>query len=447
MASVPFKRIPNDIFIQIIIQTKRNSEKNGHLFSYLLVNKQWYEATIPILYGNIVLNSSTLGPFIKCLDLSKCSSHVRSLTIRTQLSLTRNDTWGEVLDDDPSHSEEDRQLCRLLSNLDNLSSFSLKVSKFCRPISRSALVGIINALPESCICLEIESQHDPRGTVEKDHVCDAIRNILPRMRHIRLRFGAMCGSLFVDQSRPDEYLRLPHLRTLVVNCLLPDRGGLPLQVCGLNDNLTSSMYDHNPNPAWPSVTSSLEHLVEKEGAIPRVAKVYAIMMADYDFSDKSLWPAYIRSDMLAKESLAIPHQNMPQWGTNIGRYFVRFEGGRDLVCGEPTAGALAEGRLWRDVVGGARLPAEVLEAERLGKPSFATGCVEDPLWVTIFKEYQKESEENLELWYETQTGVRLIEPEKRIGKDRYLLLDPAREITPPGWIRVGSKNILEKVKD
>jgi hypothetical protein len=40
--------------------------------------------------------------------------------------------------------------------------------------------------------------------------------------------------------------------------------------------------------------------------------------------------------------------------------------------------------------------------------------------------------------------MRLLEAQMRSGPDTNLSLDQIRELTPPGWTRVGENNMLER---
>ena len=101
--------------------------------------------------------------------------------------------------------------------------------------------------------------------------------------------------------------------------------------------------------------------------------------------------------------------------------------------------ALSEGFVWKDDVGGARLPAEMLDAERDRISSFATGCVESRLPAQNGKEWaaQAVAEHSMVAlstqWRnEEMVGERLFSAEKRIGNDYN---GPIKEITPAGWKR------------
>lgn len=65
------------------------------------------------------------------------------------------------------------------------------------------IARLLGALSQSCIDLEINMQgrdDDPRcyfgPTFGSAHLCDSIRMLLPRIRHLRLRLGSLCPDFF-----------------------------------------------------------------------------------------------------------------------------------------------------------------------------------------------------------------------------------------------------------
>lgn len=430
MAVTPLSSLPNDILVEILVQVKRASETNQNLVSCLLVSRRWNISTTPILYGNIALKHSNLDAFVEQLSVSKYGSHVRSVTI----SLQPSDNISQAA-----------QLVPLLAQLNNLLSFSLWLSKdYSGSFSQTTLVRLLNALPVSCTNLEIDTHGCYlRAQGEQVHLCDVIRKVLPRMQHVRFRVRA-CERLFTEPSDPNNQISLPNIRTLIVNCSRPP--GLPLATCEVGDNVPK--YHGHPDLAWTRVTSGLEKLVDTEGAVPKDAKIYAFITSDWDDNDRSLWQAHIRADMVAKESWALPHRSIWMEAMIRGSWLIRLPNRQELMSTSPNIEALAEGRLWREVVGGARLPAAILEDERLGKSSFATGCVETPLAIKTSQQWRQDNpKKSSPHWYnEGLTGMRLVEPDKRSGKDRYLSLDQIREFTPLGWNRVGMNDVLERAE-
>ncbi|ORY00900.1 hypothetical protein BCR34DRAFT_637760 [Clohesyomyces aquaticus] len=209
MVSRPFTVLPTDVLVQIIIQLKRGSETNNDLLSCLRVSRRWYDSAMPVIHGNIVLHGRNLT---KCLDqanMSRLSSCVRSATVRLEAHI-----WM------PYPNSLLIRLNPLIGSLENLMSFSIGHAnsnhRQVMGVYQETLVDLVLGLPASCIDLEIDmygyhlSKHRPQT-----HLCDAIRKILPRMRHLRLRLDRMCGSLFINPSTETPEASLPNLKTLI----------------------------------------------------------------------------------------------------------------------------------------------------------------------------------------------------------------------------------------
>jgi hypothetical protein len=71
----------------------------------------------------------------------------------------------------------------------------------------------------------------------------------------------------------------------------------------------------------------------------------------------------------------------------LGSWLNRLPNGDEFMSGSTNIKAFAESQLGRDAIGSVTLPAEILENERLGRPSFATGCVELPLAFKISQQW------------------------------------------------------------
>ncbi|KAH7064043.1 hypothetical protein BKA63DRAFT_177750 [Paraphoma chrysanthemicola] len=420
MARQEFSRLHSDALIAVIVQVKTTSANYQDLFACLLVNRQWCAATAPILYGNIALTDRSLANFASQLNLAACGQRINSIT----LSLGSNEPVATA-----------GQLVPLLSHMSNLRSCSLRFTSW-EKLPQNILVDLIEALPDSCTSLELDTLgEDFRGPGLKGHVCEALRKVLPRMRHVRVR-ACLCEQLFVDPVNP---LSLPNMRTLVVNCSKPP--GLVLPRCDHRKNFESERL------VWRAIKSGFETIVDTDPHISKDAKMYMFVCTDRDDNDFTLYQAYICADMVAKESRALPYFSVWMESAIRGSWLVRTSNGDELMSTSLNIEAIAEGKLWRDTTDGARLPAEILEDERLGRSSFATGCVERPMEVRTAQQWREDNpRKSCELWQsEKKAGVKLLEAERRTGRDAYLSLEQLQEATPPGWKRVReNNNVLEK---
>lgn len=117
----------------------------------------------------------------------------------------------------------------VLAQMTNLATFSLSITLFGQYTPHKDTVGLIlSALPKSCINLELDLDikfNDADTGLA--HVCEAIRDLLPRLHNLRLNIGTLCPGLFspnlaMDGSIKDEthfQARVyKSLKSLVINC-------------------------------------------------------------------------------------------------------------------------------------------------------------------------------------------------------------------------------------
>lgn len=426
MGHIELSDLPNEILAQIIPEVKRCNTSNSSLLACLLVSRRWHDITLSVLYCNVVLRLDvTLQKFVEQFEVDKYASLVRSLTIRHGSS-------GREIQDISIPLEDNllKRLAAIIQHLPKLSSFSLLVYP-----SSEAFCELLDALPPSCISLEVDTmitgythRHSAPSKGPKFHTCDSIYNLLPRLQDLRIRKLEMCEHMFARPAPSSTWIpaALPKMKTLLVNCDLPQ--GYHIVRCW-KEMLTwpSQVF------SWSCLTSVLESLVARPNSTLPDAKLYIMTCARTSGVDQSIWPTLIRTEMLAKESLAFPYRRIQMESSS---WLVRLHDGRELLGTLDDIEALTEGQVWRDVVGGARLPASVLAAEAEGKPSYATGCVEKPLQVKTSEQWREENPKkgNALWWNERLAGTRLLEVEFRKG-DKYLNTNNVVEGTPDGWMR------------
>ena len=432
MTTSSFSNLPNDVLFDILEQLKRINDTTQDLTSCLLVNRCWWEATTPLLYGNIALTDNALLLFCEHLDVGRYAAYIHSMTISFQ---------PHVYED----VEQVSQLVPLLSHFTNLRCFSFWLGKGHHDlVPQSILVQLVEALPPSCTNLEVDTfGYDARAEGDATHLCDSLRRVLPRMQHVRLRVRS-CEALFTDPLTPDQTISLPHLKSFIYTCARPPGTPLPTCRCLGPSPITHDYHDL----LWSTVTSNLSRLVAIPNAVPADAQVYAFTTTDRNDNDLSLWQAHICADMRAQTSLALPHRAVWMEAIIRGSCVLRLYDGTEVMSVPTNIEAVAEGQLWRQVRGGARLPAVVLADARAGKASFAVGCEEKPLaYLKTSTQWREENpRKKLRTWVnEESMGIKLVGAEVRKGKDEYLSLEMVREVTPEGWRRVGMNDVLEEI--
>jgi len=478
MASSGLAVLPDDIIILIATCVKQKNSTNTDLRSFVLVCKRWYQLSLHIFYGNIALRNASLERFTNSFIASAHGQYVRSLTLRVEAdpvinshivpffpniaAIPFNGASGfaasrgkDITSVQASLHDRIMRFIPLMPRFGNLASFSLLVERSeWRSISRTVILALLNALPESCTNLELDTRgQDHREENEQVHLCDAIRNILPRMHNVRIRLGAMCcamfgtGEILGPSAKIFAPITLPKLKSLTVNCVLPL--GSKIQQCGQHDYTTGgkgSQWDGAV--AWPSVTNSLARLVEEGAESFNRTNIYVMNGTACNAISQDCQTA-IRADMIEKEAWAFPSFFYGASFGEMGSYLMRLNNDLEVVVAKlDDIEVLAEGQLWKDVFGGARLPAKILDAEKNGLPSFATGCVESPLPIMTTKEWTKQNLNVLRCKVrrnERKTQMKLMLAEKRTG-NHYLSVQPIKEITPKGWVRTHAGTVLTRAR-
>jgi len=350
------------------------------------------------------------------------------------------------------------RLATKIRELVNLSSFSL-YSPFrqAASISRGAIISLLEALPSSCASLELDTAgYDGRHSDRNDdeaHICDSLRAVLPRMRYARIRISTMCSAMFgfgpdphINNNFPDasedededarfQPISLKNMRSLLVNCV--SENWYALQRCSASDWNHTHLNPGSPRSSWLSITAALERLVETEGAICQDANIMVMgHTVHHDSTDMAIWQAYIRANIVAKESHLLPHRLVCKKDI-ADPWLVRIPGPKDLLTSAINIEPLAEDYNWVPLYGGSRLPRAIAEDEMRGRRSIATGCVSMPAYLKPSHKWLQENPgQFVTHWLnENMCGRKLFQAEVRVGDQEYLSLEPIREITPGGWVR------------
>ncbi|KAI1932908.1 hypothetical protein LOZ65_000515 [Ophidiomyces ophidiicola] len=417
--------LPREIFLEILVQFKRASCIRS-LLNCLLVCRSWRDAALPLLYGNVVLSGLNLLTFCEGFNPAY-GSHVRSVTLK--IGHDHGSSKGE-LDDGL------RRFSGLLSKLERLSTLSFHVSSgFLYDISHGILLSLVQALPESCVNLEIDTHHYdvPSAAVADGHLCEQIRHILPRMRHVRLSLRYICSALIgtgpllpcpANDAKIFSPIALPNIQNLVVSCASAARCRLPKRCQHL------VQHEADQSTGWDSVTQALKLLV-KNKRYSDSAKFFVFSSIPGDDDDRSQYDTLVCTEMVSQTTLAFPIRFVAMTDSNDG-WLLRTQTGQDILSFSWALRDFAEGEAWRDTIGGGRFPAEVLRRGQF----FSTICVEKKLPILsqeMFKDlYPRKS---CDLWTNEQTaGKALLIPETRTG-ETYLSRTPLSEATPSGFVR------------
>ncbi|KAK9418335.1 putative F-box domain-containing protein [Seiridium unicorne] len=234
--------IPPELLDSIFVST-RELHGFGSPFPCLLVCKKWSTLARHVLWRHVVLDAETFSRFLTtCSNVGNVLPAVRSITIRIS-PLTEIHVYHPGHRPPPStdsspmdkyiHAERqlNSNLCKLReimrTSMKEIVSFSLATpgppivfprgykSKFF--IDAGEIDGILQALPLSCVALELETYGFERRVIpnsNEPHLCPSIRKVMPRLRHLRLALGSVCSDLHIES---DVVTQCPELQTLCIS--------------------------------------------------------------------------------------------------------------------------------------------------------------------------------------------------------------------------------------
>lgn len=167
----------------------------------------------------LVNNITDFQASINRVQQEAADVHSLSITIDPIALVDLDGDSGDLLGASEStqqlwHLLED--LATLLPSLANLHSFNLRVQKGDNQFSlpRPLLATLLSSLPPTCTSLELDTSGSDRGEPNPRtlHLCETIRDILPRLTHLRLDLSTLCPKAF-DLKTPS-----PHLKILTTSC-------------------------------------------------------------------------------------------------------------------------------------------------------------------------------------------------------------------------------------
>ncbi|KAI1651203.1 uncharacterized protein F4817DRAFT_325435 [Daldinia loculata] len=398
--------LPLELLAMILV-TVKSSAGVSDLLCCLRVCKRWHDVGISKLYRHVVLDCRSITRFRETFNLRE-AVRVRSLTVRAT-RLPRDGVY---------RIDEDLILFTdVLTKLDNLSTFS-----FCTPppvrfdVYRiwQALFSLIDALPHSCVNLELDlmayHRHFPRTRrANFVHICDKLRCLLPRMHHVHLKLPVICpdvlSSLSTNSDNSPTPIKLPNLQTLFIHCKYASR---MIITCGLG-SATS----------WMSMTSILQKLADRPEACPPSASLFALGGTRYT-RGSTLRDAFILAELRSRTSRAFPIVVL-----NSGGWLMRMGDGKGVVSssGEHITKVVEE-VAWKTLVGGARLPSVIAENEDEPTQGLLPPLYEESYWRAMNPEKTCQTWEN-----ESLTGTIMLDAEVRQDPATYLDLNHIVEKT------------------
>lgn len=331
---------------------------------YALINclrtcRLCYNVGLPLLYDRITVESFWPHRFLHQFPSEKLEM-VNFVTLSITASPADRPNVGGTICVVESRL---RELAALLPRMINLSTFSFNFQDFepnhPRPIRihRSIICKLVENLPTSCVNLEIDANGlDDMGT-NPLHLCDRLRDVLPRLQHLRLRMAEICPGIFATGFNQDgttaqqstiTRVVAPFLKTVMINCCAYQG---PARACGTQDGMDA----HIP---------LLQRLHEFAacGSFPAIERLWLVhkpRLGDVG----SQYRYYKRCDIMQNQTWCIPliHGYCSNGDTGRSCFSRTPEGQEVFSFGVSTLEQLVEEQTWKITPGSGRVPSADIE--------------------------------------------------------------------------------------
>lgn len=430
MMTVSINQLPLEVLVTIFDHVKhplmvscfKQAKPDPTIFSCLLSCKKWHDIALLIIYHDISLHNDNLTSFIRCFFRPTTLTQVRSLTVSANLwdvfspreSFSQPEIQEQASAMAASLVSATNELPRILAQMMNLGTFSLSmILQREDMVCKDAIASVLSVVPESCVNLELNLRYKLKGA-ESVHSCETIRNLLPRLNHLRLDMPTICPDIFAPSLAADSPTsKTPiykSLQTLIIN---GDRG--QIKICEKEGKLRQN--------AVPTLVKSLRTLFQ-HGGFPHAKRIWVLERHDGNDMNRAAFDAWNRRDIINNKTWKLP------WTNLVGRFhsydilFTRTPEG-DHITFTPMAHAqIGEAQTWKETITGSRLPDAEIQRKKNAVKSAAASLAE-------YRQIRPKG--SCDLWTgEKATGVRLVEAEEREGLDD---TSPIIELTPPGWKR------------
>ncbi len=443
-------RLPPEIFTQILLQLVVSRD----LFSLIRVLqccKAWQIAGSRLLYRDIVLTNERLSRFTRRFN-DHHSHLVRSLTISIDPFEQAQDNTGQPLGDiiqtrmnGGNHSrglwQVMEQLSKQIKGMRNISvlAFRITIKSSCRGfwIPSPIITTLLHSLPESCTSLEIDTRGFDSNIPGTAHVCNEIRKILPRLRHLRLCLFAMCPSLFgeglIAGEREINFSAFkptpaPLLETLFINCI-PQTSRYPRSnICYTFKENLRFRGDRLDLEARTALNEAL--CLARDALCYPIAKkmsvFYNIVSKTNPVKNPPVYRCLIRSDLSEMAAWVMPYAQIGRRALS-NDYLIRLPGDKEIVGTSMVLEAVAEGEEWTETESGIRIPTSLYDRSFASFPTKTLRFFNTEEWRSA------NPTETCRLWDNEKTsGVRLLRAERR---DDLFDSKPVLEKNPAGFTR------------
>ena len=286
------------------------------------VNKRWNAVGTDLLCRDMVLDLQSITPFVDSCPAQK-GAKVRSCTVYLNLISKNVGPWicecvscSALRQGGRSREYIDLEaatqgLWGSLQGMTSLASFSLHINHL---VNFNAVQNTVNYclenLPSQCKNLELNvlgRQISCWGTSSPTtHLCETIRDVLPRMNHVRLKLPYICSSIFgrvpVDKEKTLENFRpisLLQMKSLMVNCCW-------VRSCHEDMSHDPCCPTTSQDPVittWSPITATLNSLVHNKKACSPFAQ---ILVVDEWARCAQTYTTLVRTEIVSRTTQAFP---------------------------------------------------------------------------------------------------------------------------------------------
>ncbi|KAI0189577.1 hypothetical protein EV127DRAFT_432144 [Xylaria flabelliformis] len=425
-----------DILLEIFDLLARDDKiGNTPLVSSILCCQQWRRLASSVLYKHVVLDQDRLEMFVN----NHMSCEVTSLTIVMDAVGVNASDPSMAIQKANVRKASLRKLCSFIGDI-KLATISISVDIPFPCTVMPEIASIVHSLPESCTGLEVDIRHSSsfnptlaRTSVlsmpqSHPHLCDSIRDMLPRLQHLRLRLPVLCSAIFSSsQDLRRQAIHTPLLRTCLVNLSLRQPGRFNRAAWAIK---CGDIYARTPHigqqeqlpSALPPMEEVLRDFAHRNSS--NLERFWVLDVKPMDQSDLKDHAAWIRRDFLSNESYPIPVWVLGVF--NQDKCVARVpsptnpEETEDWVSRTDLVETVAEGGTWVATNTSARLPLRDVQKY---KP---------PHWILSGSEYRRRHHISCTIWENEEVTGEMILPR---GPGELMQQWNLHEITPPGWTR------------
>ena len=268
----PISQVPEEV-LHSILRHVRDTSPHSTFLACLRCCKRWRNSGMPLECEAIVVTSANLSIFLNQFSPAHYV-HIRSLTVSVRLSQRgykdRKQAAFHVLL---------QSLAVAINKMTMLSTFSFAVSRPASPtldckLPSGILAALVQSLPPRCVDLELDTRGHDTLSPRSVHLCNHLRELLPRLRTFRIRLAYLCPLIFAASFNTLEDLSsltpvvAPFLQVAVVNCFIaPEKFQGSARTCR-----TGSFWKARPE-AHDLLAACLREFVGRESTYPALERL------------------------------------------------------------------------------------------------------------------------------------------------------------------------------